>query len=104
MKYGRDRGRRLAPPRASPAAQCLFRQALLPAGENEVETAAPGLGKPQDERGVEDSVACVPRLAGEVELGRQNRPVGGLRLDVNVAGPPPGEGGGGSFRAVPGPR
>jgi Sulfotransferase family len=32
MKYGRDRGRRLAPPSAIPTAQSLFRQALLRAG------------------------------------------------------------------------
>jgi hypothetical protein len=32
MKYGRDRGRRLAPPSAIPTAQSLFRQALLGPG------------------------------------------------------------------------
>src|SRR6266508_592206 len=32
MKYGRDRGRRLAPPRAIPRELGLFRQALLESG------------------------------------------------------------------------
>ena len=41
----------------------------------------------QDQLGREDAVAVVVRLAGEVELGGQDGAVGGLDLDVDVAGP-----------------
>src|SRR5262249_23687530 len=57
--------------------------------EHEVEDGEPAGGRVRhlhDEPRVEDPVALVPGLAGEIELGGDGRPTRRLHLDVDVAG------------------
>jgi hypothetical protein len=62
------------------------RSALEHEGERALAGAAAVADVGQDQLGLEDAVAVVAGLAGEVELGGEDGAVGGLDLDVDVAG------------------
>src|SRR4029453_3420283 len=74
-----------------PSRVSLVKSVIASGSQDEVERRRLALGAvphAQDELALEDRIARVGRLAGEVELRRQHRPLRRLHLQVKVAGPP----------------
>jgi cob(I)alamin adenosyltransferase len=80
MRYGRDRGRRLAPPSVIPTTQCLFRQALLrtqrpilAGGDGLERKAARAVSRRRDEPVRLTRIYTRAGDAGETSLGDGSR-------------------------------
>src|SRR4029079_3618888 len=100
-----SRRKRTGPAAVSVVSSTLMPATIRPSAQHEAE-ARPAAGARgayvHDQRAVEDAVGSVARLAGEVELRREDLPVRALHLDVDVAGGPGGGAGGAGTRACGG--
>src|SRR4030095_1942452 len=70
-----------------PSRVSLVKSVIASGSENEVERRRLAVGDvphAQDELALEDGIACVTGLAGEIELGREHRALRRLHLDVEV--------------------
>src|SRR3954451_5740186 len=77
-------------PAAAVVSSALMRATIRLSPKHEADLrppAASGAADVHEQRAVEDRVGAIARLAGEVELRRQDLAVRALDLDVDVAGP-----------------